>query len=87
MGAYQIEWKRSALREVKALDRQVVPRIIEAVESLPSDPFPSGVRKLQGSWHTYRIRVGEYRVIYDVLPSRLLIQIVRVRHRKDAYRR
>ena len=86
MGTYQIEWKKSALRELKRLDRQVVPRIIAAVESLATHPLPDGVRKLQGSQQTYRLRVGTYRVIYELHESRLLVEIVRVRHRKDAYR-
>ena len=86
MGTYQIEWKKTALRELKRLDRQVVPRIVAAVESLSSDPLPSGIRKLQGSQRTYRMRMGDYRVIYELYESRLVIEIVRVRHRKDAYR-
>lgn len=57
MGTFLIEWKPSALRELKCLDRQVVPRIIAGIENLSLNPFPSGVRKLHGSEHTYRIRV------------------------------
>lgn len=45
-----------------------------------------GVRKLQGSERTYRIRVGDYRVIYDVFDLALVVQVIRIRHRKDAYR-
>ena len=87
MGTYQIEWKGAALRELKRLDREAIPRIIAAVESLSFDPMPSGIRKLQGSQQTYRLRVGSYRVIYELYEARLLVEIVRVRHRKDAYRR
>lgn len=86
MATYRIEWKDSALRELKKLDRPVIPRIINAVESLATDPFPTGVRKLQGSEHTYRIRVGDYRVLYEVYQQTIRIQIIRVRHRKDVYR-
>jgi mRNA interferase RelE/StbE len=86
MATYRIEWKTSALRELKRLDRQMVPRIVRAIESLSADPQPQGVRKLQGSERTYRMRVGDYRVIYDLLESRLVVQIIRVRHRRDAYR-
>jgi len=86
MGTYQIEWKPSAVRELKKLDRQVVPRIVDAVEALSSIPFPQGVKKLQGSEATYRIRVGDYRVIYEVYSRRLVVEITRVRHRKDVYR-
>ena len=86
MGTYKIEWKSSALRELKRLDRQVVPRIVAAVETLSSDPFPQGNKKLHGAETTYRIRIGDYRVIYEVFSDRLVVEIARVRHRKDAYR-
>jgi mRNA interferase RelE/StbE len=86
MGTYQVEWKTSALGDLKRLDRQVVPRIVAAVDSLATNPLPDGVRKLQGSQRSYRLRVGTYRVIYELHESRLAVVIVRVRHRKDAYR-
>jgi len=86
MATYRIEWKASALRELKRIDRQDVPRIVAAVESLSDNPFPPGVRKLQGAEYTYRIRVGDYRVLYEVYQGTIRIQIVRVRHRKDVYR-
>jgi mRNA interferase RelE/StbE len=86
MEPYQIEWKPSAVRELKRLDGVVAGRIIRAVDSLAVIPFPPGARRLRGSRQSYRIRVGDYRVIYEVFQSRLLIEIVRVRHRRDAYR-
>jgi len=86
MATYRIEWKASALRELKQIDRQAVPRIIAAVEALADNPFPTGVRKLQGTEHTYRMRVSDYRVLYEVYRSSIRIQIIRVRHRKDVYR-
>jgi len=86
MATYLIEWKTSALRELKKLDRSVVPRIVAAVESLAEDPFPAGVRKLQGADHTYRMRVGDYRVLYEVCHNAIRVQIIRVSHRKDVYR-
>jgi len=86
MATYRIEWKPSALRELKRLDRQAIPRILEAVESLRLDPFPPGVRKIRGAEHTYRLRVGDYRVIYEIRQAYLVIQSVRVRPRKNAYR-
>ena len=85
MATCQIRWKPSALRELKRIDRQVIPRIIQSIERLAEDPFAGDVRKLQGAEHTYR--VGEYRVVYEVVASKLTVVIVRVRHRKDAYRR
>jgi mRNA interferase RelE/StbE len=53
---------------------------------LSNEPFPHGVKKLVGSEFSYRIRIGDYRVVYEVFESRLIIEIIRVRHRKDVYR-
>ena len=86
MATYQIEWKASAVRELKRVDRKIIPRIVSAVESLSTVPFPVGVRKLQGADNTYRLRVGDYRIIYEVFHARIVIVILHVRHRKDAYR-
>ena len=86
MDTYRIEWKPSALRELKKLDRQAIPRIVRAIENLAKDPFQQGIKKLMGSEHTYRMRVGDYRVIYEVFSGRLIIEVIRVRHRKDVYR-
>ena len=87
MATYRIEWKPSALRELKRIDRQTIPRIVQAVERLAEAPFPTGVRKLRGAEHTYRLRVGEHRVVYEVTQAELSVVIVRVRHRRDVYRR
>ena len=66
MGTYQIEWKRSALKELKRTPKEIISKIIHAVDELSSDPFPTGARKLTGAEHTYRIRIKDYRVIYTV---------------------
>ena len=86
MASYRIEWKPSAAKELKRLPRDIVPRVVKAVGELADEPFPLGVVKLQGSQFTYRIRVGDYRVIYTVVTNVLVIEIVRVRHRRDVYR-
>ncbi len=85
MASYQIEWKNSAKVELKKLDKPVIPRILKAVEELASNPYPDGFRKLRGVDHTYRIRVGNYRIVYEVYNNILTVQIVRVRHRKEVY--
>ncbi len=61
-------------------------RIVDAVEALASDPFPAATRKMQDGEHAYRIRVGSYRVVYTVLTDVLVVEVIRVRHRRDAYR-
>jgi len=87
MVSYNIEWKHSAARELRKLPREAILRILQAVEQLATEPYPHGVRKLVGAQHTYRIRVGDYRVVYNVVSSTLIIQIVRVGHRRDVYNR
>ena len=64
----------------------MVPRIVAAVRALEEEPRPAGTRKLAGSDHTNRIRVGDYRVVYTVDDQQKFISVDRVRHRKDAYR-
>jgi mRNA interferase RelE/StbE len=87
MAAYKIEWKRSAVKELEKLPRQAVARVIEAVRNLASNPSPDGTRKIVGSEQTYRIRVGVYRILYNVYDDKFIIEIVRVKHRKDVYKR
>lgn len=86
MASYRIEWRTSAQKELRRLPRQMIPRIIAAVGGLAENPFPKGVRKLAGSEQAYRLRVGNYRVVYSVHSDVLIIEIVRVRHRREAYR-
>ncbi|MBN1425445.1 type II toxin-antitoxin system RelE/ParE family toxin [Candidatus Fermentibacteria bacterium] len=86
MATYRVEWKASAVRELTKLDRPVIPRVAEAVSALASNPLPRGARKLHGGERTYRIRVGEYRVVYVVRESERVVEINRVRHRRDVYR-
>ena len=86
MASFEIEWKHSAARELRKLPREVIARIIAAVETLAVDPHPTGSRKLEGSEHTYRIREGPYRIIYEVGRRDLAIRVVRVAHRREAYR-
>jgi mRNA interferase RelE/StbE len=83
---YSIEWKRSAVKELRRLPKEVIILVMEAIEGLRINPLPVGVRKLSGAEHTYRIREGSYRIIYSVYTSRLVIEVIRVGHRKDVYR-
>jgi len=86
MASYKVVWKSSARKELRRLPKGVILRILETVEKFSEDPFPSGFRKLLGSNHTYRVRVGDYRIVYSVRSSILIVEIVRVGHRKDIYR-
>ena len=86
MGSYQIEIKPSASKELEKLPGQIIPRVVAAINELVKDPYPQGVKKLTGFENTYRIRVGDYRILYNIYEDRLVIEIIRVRHRKEAYR-
>ena len=64
----------------------MVVRVVAAIKELADNPYPQGVKKLSGFDRTFRIRVGDYRVLYDIYENRLVIEIIRIRHRKDVYR-
>ena len=85
--ALRVEWKKSTKKDLRKLPVLEANRIIAAVGRLVEQPFPAGVEKLAGSEHAYRIRVGDYRVIYEVVTKLNLIEVQRVRHRKDVYRK
>lgn len=86
MASYQIKIKSSASRELERLPRTTIPKIVAAIKELAENPFPQGVKKLTGFDRTYRIRIGEYRILYNMYDDILVIEIIRIRHRKDAYR-
>ena len=86
MASCSVQWKRSAERELRAIDRKQIPRIIAAVQQLAHNPVPPGCRKLVGSEHMYRIRVGDYRVVYEYGFAPGTVSVFYVRHRRQAYR-
>jgi mRNA interferase RelE/StbE len=86
MASYAITWRKSTKKDLRKIRPDDVPVIIEAVERLAENPLPGGCTKMAGSQHTYRIRIGDYRVIYDVIARVLVVEVIRVAHRKDVYR-
>jgi len=85
MSKYEVTFARSARRELEALDQTIVRRVFPAIESLASDPRPTGCRKLQGEKRLWRIRIGNYRVIYSIYDEERIVDVVAVRHRSEAY--
>jgi mRNA interferase RelE/StbE len=83
---YTVVFARSARKELQNLDPQVARRILKAIEALVANPRPSGVVKLEGASDLWRIRVGEWRVVYRISDRDRLVDGVAVRHRRDAYR-
>jgi mRNA interferase RelE/StbE len=84
--SYQIEFTKSASKQLAKLPENVQQRIKFKVEELGDDPRPDGVVKLTNSDETYRIRVGNYRVLYEIKDDLLIIKVIRVGHRKEVYR-
>jgi len=83
---YSIEITSSALKSLGSLPREVQVRIRRAIDRLAEKPFPANIKKMEGEEHTYRLRIGDYRVVYEIHGRRLVILILRVGHRKDVYR-
>ena len=87
MANYDILISKSVLKSLKALPTSDVKKIVAAIQSLALDPFPGGCRKLSGERSTYRVRQGNYRVIYEIDGRKLRILILKVGHRKDVYKK
>ena len=85
MADYSITFARSARKELEALDAAIVNRIFPKIESLSCNPRPHNCVKLRGGGNLWRIRIGVYRVIYGIDDNKKLIDIIAVRHRRDAY--
>ena len=83
---YTVVFARSARKELQNLDPQVARRILKAIETLVAYPRPSGVVKLEGASDLWRVRVGEWRVVYHISDRDRLVDVIAVRHRRDAYR-
>ncbi len=82
---YSIEIAPSARKALHKLPLPMRQRIQVAIDELAENPFPHGVQKLRGD-EGYRIRVGDYRVIYDVEHGRLRVLVIRIGHRREVYR-
>ncbi len=86
MEPFDIQWRASTQKDLRKLPLPEVARVIAAVEQLAQEPHPHGSVKLTSSEHTYRIRLGDYRVVYEVLTERKIVEVQRVRHRRDVDR-
>ena len=84
---YRIELTPRAERDFKSLDGSVRGRIARRIESLGKNPYPQGIKKIEGEEELYRLRVGDYRILYQVKRSILLVLILGIGHGRDIYRR
>ena len=84
MESFRLVIKKSAAKEIERIEKIDRIRIIEKIRSLASDPRPFGSKKLSGQ-EKYRIRQGNYRILYQVIDDELIINVVKVGHRRDIY--
>jgi mRNA interferase RelE/StbE len=83
---YTVEIARRAVKSITALPRSEQQRVRAAIDLLAGEPRPPGCAKLAGEDSVYRVRIGDYRILYEVIDARLVVHVVRVGHRRDVYR-
>lgn len=86
MASYRIEIVQSVLKTLLKLPKKDNQRIIDTISRLSTEPFPPQCKKLRGEQNSFRIRVGNYRIIYEIFHERLVITVLKIGHRKDIYR-
>ena len=84
---YEVYLERSAENDLKRLPTSIFHRIIPQIKTLTENPRPSGCRKIAGSKNDWRIRIGDYRIIYEIDEKAKAVRVMRVRHRREVYRR
>jgi len=83
---YEVLLEKQAEKDLKNLTTQIFDRVIPVIKDLSSNPRPSGCLKLRNSLQDYRIRVGDYRIIYEIDDKNQIAKVMRVRHRRESYR-
>lgn len=86
MAKYSIVFKRSVYKDLRAIPKADVKRIIKRIDSLAEDPRGTGCEKLSGQ-ERYRIRQGIYRIVYEIVDDKLIVTIVKLGHRRQIYDR
>lgn len=86
-GRYALTFRPAALRALRKLDRQIAERIKVATEALQDNPRPPGAKMLTGSHGLWRVRIGDYRVVYTIDDQRRIVRVAAAGHRRDVYTR
>jgi len=84
---YRVDFTTAAARQIKKLPRPARDKVLDAVTALADEPRPHGSRKLAGEEIAWRVRVGDYRIIYEIVDNQLTVTILRAAHRREAYDR
>ncbi|MDQ1266477.1 MAG: mRNA interferase RelE/StbE [Bacteroidota bacterium] len=83
---YEITFSKSAIKELESLNNKLIDRIWVKIEQLQKNPRPLGCLKLQGSNKLWRIRIGNYRILYSISEAESIIDIISIKNRKDIYK-
>ena len=86
MAYYKIEFKPRAIKQLKKLPTDIITKVSKKIDELAETPGPGNCKKLTDSDHSYRIRTGDYRVVYSIYEQQLIIQLVKIGHRKSIYK-
>lgn len=87
MTIYRVEVARRAVKVMAGLPRREQQRVRAAIDLLAGNPRPPGCVAMSGEVRAWRVRVGDYRIVYEIFDDRLVIQVIRIGHRRDVYRR
>jgi len=85
--AYKVLFSRVAWKELMQFGENQQWRFFDAIEALETNPRPAGCVKLSGEKDIYRIRVGDYRILYEIRDTVLIVTVIRIRHRREVYRK
>lgn len=83
--SYQVFLKPAAQRQLKKLTLVIQKDLIALIENLSEEPRPSGCKKLKQRQNQYRVRSGDYRIIYSIEETSLIVRVIKVGHRRDVY--
>ncbi len=84
---YKVTVKKSAAKALTKLPKNIANQLIPSIKQLGEDPRPAGSKKLKGAEDLWRIRMGDYRVVYSIEDAIMIVDVVQVAHRKDIYRK
>jgi mRNA interferase RelE/StbE len=85
VNSYAVELKPSARKELESLPDAVLARVVRRIESLATDPRPAGCKKLKGYKDHWRVRIGDWRVVYIIDDTAKLASVTRIAHRREVY--
>jgi len=85
VNSYAVELKASARKELESLPDTVLARVVRRIESLANDPRPTGCKKLRGYKEYWRVRIGDWRVVYIIDDVAKLVSVTRIAHRREVY--